>query len=127
MAIQIDGSAQTAQQQNVLDTMISEAGRFAQQARRVTTQITEFIRVHKASGLGEAIGAADGTDYVTASSSSVRVSLYRRILKAAGSYAVLVGVMDQSEANALLQQAYGNTSETTVPAEDISNLTNQGV
>jgi hypothetical protein len=105
MAIQIDGSAQTAQQQNVLDTMISEAGRFAQQARRVTTQITEFIRVHKASGLGEAIG----------------------ILKAACSYAVLVGEMDQSEANALLQQAYGNTSETTVPAEDISNLTNQWV
>jgi hypothetical protein len=35
--------------------------------------------------------------------------------------------MSQSEADTLLQEAYGNTSETTVSADQISNLTDQWV
>jgi len=127
MPIQIDGNSQTAQEQNVLDTLTREAGSFADQARRVTDQISEFLRVHKASDMGPEIGAASGSEYVTASSDSVTVELYRKMLKAACSYSVVVGEMTQSEADALLQEAYGNGTETTVPAEQISDLTDQWV
>jgi len=127
MPIQIDGSSQTAQEQNVLDTLTREAGSFASQARRVTDQISEFLRVHKASGMGPEIGAAPGAEYVTASSNSVPVELYRKMLKAACSYSVVVGEMTQSEADTLLQEAYGNSSETTVSADQISALTDQWV
>lgn len=127
MPIQIDGSSQTAQEQNVLDTLTREAGSFASQARRVTDQIAEFLRVHKASGMGAAIGNASASEYVTASSDSVTVEMYRKMLKAATSYSVVVGEMTQSDADTLLQEAYGNDSETTVPADQISDLTDQWV
>jgi len=127
MPIQIDGGSQTAQEQNVLDTLTREAGSFADQARRVTDQISEFLRVHKASGMGPEIGAASGSEYVTASSNSVPAALYRKMLKAACSYSVVVGEMTQSEADTLLQEAYGNDTETTVTADKISDLTDQWV
>jgi hypothetical protein len=127
MPIQIDGNSQTAQEQNVLDTLTREAGSFAQQARRVTDQISEFLRVHKASGMGPEIGAASASEYVTAASNSVTVEMYRKMLKAACSYSVVVGEMAQSEADTLLQEAYGDDTETTVPADQISDLTDQWV
>jgi hypothetical protein len=49
------------------------------------------------------------------------------MLKAACSYSVVVGEMTQSEADSLLQEAYGNDTETTVPADQISVLTDQWV
>jgi len=127
MPIQIDGSQQKAQQQSTLNALTQEAGNFANQARRVTRQISEFLRMHKASGMGPDIGAASGSEYITGSSSSVTVGLYRKMLKAACSYSVVTGDMTQSEADSLLQEAYGNSSETTVPADQISGLTDQWV
>jgi len=127
MPIQIDGSQQKAQQQSTLNSLTQEAGNFANQARRVTRQINEFLRMHKASGMGPNIGAASASEYLTGSSSSVTVEIYRKMLKAACSYSVVIGDMTQSEADTLLQEAYGNSSETTVPADQISGLTDQWV
>jgi hypothetical protein len=127
MPIQIDGSQQKAQQQSTLNSLTQEAGNFANQARRVTRQISEFLRMHKASGMGPDIGAASASEYLTGSSSSVTVEMYRKMLKAACSYSVVIGDMTQSEADTLLQEAYGNSSETTVPADQISALTDQWV
>jgi hypothetical protein len=127
MPIQIGSSSQTAQEQNLLDKMTREAGNFAQQARRVTSQINDFLRVHQAAGYGASIGGASADEYLTASSDSVTVALYRKMLKAACSYAVVVGELSQAEADALLQEAYGNTDETTVAPENISDLTDQWV
>jgi hypothetical protein len=53
--------------------------------------------------------------------------MYRKMLKAATSYSVVVGKMTQNEADTLLQEAYGNDTETTVPADQISDLTDQWV
>lgn len=127
MPIQIDGSSQSAQEQNTLDTLVREAGRFADQAQRVTSQIDDFLRKHKAGGFGSDLGSASGDEYVTASTESVPVSRYRKMLKAACSYAVVIGNMSQSEADSLLQEAYGNDSETVVPSDQIKGLTDQWV
>jgi hypothetical protein len=127
MPIQIDGSSQSAQEQDTLDSLTQGAGRFAQQARAVTNQINKFIRKHKAAGFGPEIGSASADEYITASPESIPVRRYRKMLKAATSYAVVTGELTQSEADSLLQEAYGNSTETTVPASEISDLTDQWV
>jgi hypothetical protein len=58
---------------------------------------------------------------------SVTVGKYRTMLKAACSYAVVIGELSQSKADTMLQTAYGNDTETTVSASEISSLTDQWV
>jgi len=109
------------------ETWIDKAGSMVEEFRpRSPAESPSEGRASARQSAAE-IGSAPADEYVTASSNSVTVEKYRKMMKAAASYSVVVGQMTQSEADALLQEAYGNGTETTVPADQISDLTDQWV
>lgn len=58
---------------------------------------------------------------------SVPVSRYRKMLKAVCSFAMLTRDFTESQANGIIQTAYGDDTETVVPSDEIKGLTDQWV
>lgn len=127
MAIQIDGNTQTPQQQTRLDNLQLEIRRFVEAARRVTERLQSLMRKYNAMSVGDDLGAAASGEYVTDSNDSRLVSEVRKQIKAVASYAVIVGALTETEANAVVQEAYGNSSETVVAGTEIKGLTDEWV
>lgn len=121
------GTSQSAQEQNQLDKLISKLDAFTRDARRLTETTKDLLVMYNALGHGADLGAANRSDYVTASSTARTVEKARMILKAAVSFALLRDDLTQAEADAILQEAYGNDTETTVPPDEIITLVNEWV
>jgi hypothetical protein len=127
MPISVDGDPQAPQDENYLIDLQDRVDDFVFNSREVTSSVQALLRWIEGTSYLSDLGAAQADAFVTASSNSRTVGKVREQIKAVCSFAVLTGDLTESEANAILQTAYGNDSETVVPSDQIKGLTDQWV
>jgi hypothetical protein len=127
MPVKIDGSPQTPQDTNHLSNFQQRVAGFVRSSREVTTAVEELLRWIDATDYLQELGDESPDTVLTGSSNARTVGKLRKEVKAACSFAVLTGDLTEPEANAIVQTAYGNDSETIVPSDEIKSLTDQWV
>jgi len=127
MPVQIGGDPQAPQDQNHLSNLQQNIEQFVRDARRVTDSVGDLLRFIEATNYLNEIGDASPDAFLTASSNARTVQKVREQIKAVCSFAVLTGDLTESEANGIIQTAYGNDTETVVPSDQIKGLTDQWV
>jgi len=127
MPVQIGGDPQAPQDQNHLSNLQQNVEQFVRDARRVTDSVGDLLRFIEATNYLNEIGDAPADAFLTASSNARMVQKVREQIKAVCSFAVLTGDLTESEANEIIQTAYGNDTETVVPSDQIKGLTDQWV
>ena len=128
----IDGQQQNEAQKTELQELTRRIDNLASTAKRLTDQARGVLTYATASGYLDDIGAADPKTYLTDPNENVRqnnspdrprqISRIRIMLKMVISFAEIKGELDSAEAEALLQQIYGNDTETTVGAAEMIDL-----
>jgi hypothetical protein len=127
MPVQIGGDPQAPQDQNHLSNLQQNVEQFVRDSRQVTDSVQDLLRFIEATSYLSEIGDAPADAFLTASSNARTVQKVREQIKAVCSFAVLTGDLTESEANGIIQTAYGNDTETVVPSDQIKGLTNQWV
>jgi len=127
MPVQIGGDPQAPQDQNHLSNLQQNVSKFVRDARRVTDSVGDLLRFVEATNYLNEIGDAPADAFLTASSNARTVQKVREQTKAVFSFAVLTGDLTESEANSIIQTAYGNDTETVVASDQIKGLTDQWV
>jgi len=127
MPISVDGDPQAPQDENYLIDLQDRVDDFVFNSREVTSSVQALLRWIEGTSYLSDLGAAQADAFVTASSNSRTVGKVREQIKAVCSFAVLTGDLTESEANGIIQTAYGNDSETVVASDQIKGLTDQWV
>jgi hypothetical protein len=127
MPISVDGDPQAPQDENYLIDLQDRVDGFVSNSRDVTNSVQALLRWIEGTSYLSDLGAAQADAFVTASSNSRTVGKVREQIKAVCSFAVLTGDLSESEANGIIQTAYGNDTETVVPSDEIKGLTDQWV
>jgi len=127
MPISVDGDPQAPQDENYLIDLQDRVDDFVSNSREVTSSVQALLRWIEGTSYLSDLGAAQADAFVTASSNSRTVGKVREQIKAVCSFAVLTGDLTESEANGIIQTAYGNDSETVVASDQIKGLTDQWV
>jgi hypothetical protein len=127
MPVQIGGDPQTPQDQNHLIGLQDRIEIFVSNGRELSDSAKSLLRWIKGTEYLSEIGDAPADAFLTASSNARTVQKVREQIKAVCSFAVLTGDLTESEANGIIQTAYGNDTETVVPSNEIKGLTDQWV
>jgi len=127
MPISVDGDPQAPQDENYLIDLQDRVDDFVSNSREVTSSVQALLRWIEGTSYLSDLGAAQADAFVTASSNSRTVGKVREQIKAVCSFAVLTGDLTESEANSIIQTAYGNDTETVVASNQIKGLTDQWV
>jgi len=127
MPVQIGGDPQAPQDQNHLSNLQQNVEQFVRDSRQVTDSVQDLLRFIEATNYLSEIGDAPADAFLTASSNARTVQKVREQIKAVCSFAVLTGDLTESDANGIIQTAYGNDTETVVPSDQIKGLTDQWV
>jgi hypothetical protein len=127
MPIAVDGDPQAPQDENYLIDLQDRVDDFVSNSREVTSSVQALLRWIEGTSYLSDLGAAQADAFVTASSNSRTVGKVREQVKAVCSFAVLTGDLTESEANGIIQTAYGNDTETVVASDQIKGLTDQWV
>jgi hypothetical protein len=100
---------------------------FVSNGRELSDSAKSLLRWINGTEYLSDLGAAQADAFVTASSNSRTVGKVREQIKAVCSFAVLTGDLTESQANGIIQTAYGNDTETVVPSDQIKGLTDEWV